>query len=210
MITLIDNYDSFAFNLVHYLGKLGADVDVHRNDKITVDDVLSSDPDALVLSPGPCTPKEAGICLELIAQAAPKIPILGVCLGHQAIGEAFGGIVVRAPAPVHGKLSEVQHQGTGVFRGINGPFQATRYHSLVVDRASMPDTLAITAETGDHLIMGLAHKRFPIHGVQFHPESIASEHGYLILKNFLDIAEQWNVKRGRQRPSPSQPRVRAY
>lgn len=210
MIALIDNYDSFTFNLVHYLGKLGADVVVHRNDKISVDDLLTDDPDAVVLSPGPCTPKEAGICLNLVTQAAPKIPILGVCLGHQAIGQAFGGRVVRAPAPVHGKLSEIQHQGAGVFRGINGPFRATRYHSLIVERATMPEELTITAQTTDQLVMGLTHRKFPIHGVQFHPESIASEHGYLILKNFLDIAAQWNIKRGRQRLSPSQPRARVH
>ena len=210
MIVLIDNYDSFTFNLVHYLGKLGADVVVHRNDKIGVDDVLSADPDAIVLSPGPCTPKEAGICLDLIAQAAPKIPLLGVCLGHQAIGQAFGAMVVRAPLPVHGKLSEVRHDGAGIFRGINGPFQATRYHSLVVDRASMPRDLTVTAKTGDHLVMGLTHKSFPLHGVQFHPESIASEHGHLILNNFLDLAAQWNVKRGRERPAPSSQRRRAH
>jgi anthranilate synthase component 2 len=205
MIVLIDNYDSFTFNLVHYFGKLGADVVVHRNDKITVDDVLSADPDAIVLSPGPCTPKEAGICLELITQAAPKIPVLGVCLGHQAIGQAFGGMVIRAPSPVHGKLSEMRHDGAGVFRGINGPFHATRYHSLVIERSSMPDELTVTAETDDHLVMGLAHIKFPIHGVQFHPESIASQHGSLILKNFLDLAAQWNVKRGRERPGPLRP-----
>jgi len=210
MIVLIDNYDSFTFNLVHELGKLGADVVVHRNDKIAVDDVLSADPDAIVLSPGPCTPKEAGICLDLIAHAAPKIPILGVCLGHQAIGQAFGGLVVRAPAPVHGKLSEMRHHGAGVFRGINGPFHATRYHSLVVERASMPDELTVTAETDDRLVMGLAHKKFPIHGVQFHPESIASEHGRLIFKNFLDLAAQWNVKRGREHPAPSLRRLRVH
>jgi anthranilate synthase component 2 len=208
MIVLIDNYDSFTFNLVHYLGKLGADVVVQRNNKTTVDDVLTADPDAIVLSPGPCTPREAGICLDLIAQAAPKVPILGVCLGHQAIGQAFGGAVVRAPSPVHGKLSEIRHSGVGVFRGINGPFQATRYHSLVVERASMPAELTVTAETDDRLVMGLTHKKFPIHGVQFHPESIASEHGYLILKNFLDLAAQWNIKRGRERAVP--PRQRAY
>jgi anthranilate synthase component 2 len=199
MIVLIDNYDSFTFNLVHYLGELGADVVVHRNNKIAVGDVLAADPDAIVLSPGPCTPAEAGICLDLIARAAPTIPIFGVCLGHQAIGQAFGGAVVRAPAPVHGKLSKIRHQGAGIFRGINGPFQATRYHSLVVERASMPDSLTVTAETSDRLVMGLAHKKLPVHGVQFHPESIASEHGHLILKNFLDLAAQWNVARGRQR-----------
>jgi len=200
MIVLIDNYDSFTFNLVHYLGGLGADVVVRRNDKIAAEDVLAFDPDAIVLSPGPCTPNEAGICLDLIAKAE-DIPILGVCLGHQAIGQAFGGEVVRAPTPVHGKLSEVKHAGQGVFRGINGPFKATRYHSLVVDRASMPAKLAVTAETDDRLVMGLSHTSRPVHGVQFHPESIASEHGHLILKNFLDLAAAWNEAGGRrQRP----------
>ena len=198
MIVLIDNYDSFTFNLFHYLGGLGADVVVHRNDKIAVKDVLAADPDAIVLSPGPCTPDDAGICLDLIEQAADTIPIFGVCLGHQAIGQAFGGEVVRAPVPVHGKLSEVKHRGAGVFRGINAPFQATRYHSLVVDRKTMPKELSVTAETGDHLVMGLAHRKLPVHGVQFHPESIASEHGHLILKNFLDIAADWNAAQGRR------------
>ena len=195
MVVLIDNYDSFTFNLVHYLGGLGADVAVHRNDKVAVEDVLAGQPDAIVLSPGPCTPNEAGICLDLIKAAAPAIPILGVCLGHQAIGQAFGGAVVRAPSPVHGKLAEVRHGGAGVFRGINGPFQATRYHSLVVERDTMPATLVVTAESGDRLVMGLAHQTLPVHGVQFHPESIASEHGHLILKNFLDLAAQWNAQR---------------
>ena len=199
MILLIDNYDSFTFNLVHYLGGLGADVAVHRNDKISVADAIASEPDAIVLSPGPCTPNEAGICLDLIAQAAPSIPILGVCLGHQAIGQVFGGRVVRAPVPVHGKLSEIRHTSEGVFRGINGSFNATRYHSLVVDRATLPPILAVTAQTDDHLIMGLQHRTLPTHGVQFHPESIASEHGHLILRNFLDIAEQWNAAKGRRR-----------
>jgi len=196
MIVLIDNYDSFTFNLVHYLGGLGAEVVVHRNDKITVKDVIARGPDAIVLSPGPCTPNEAGICLALIDHAAATIPILGVCLGHQAIGQAFGGRVVRAPVPVHGKLSEMQHRGSGIFRGINGPFKATRYHSLVVDRPSMPRELSVTAETDD-LVMGLQHASLPVHGVQFHPESIASEHGHLILKNFLDLATQWNAATGR-------------
>ena len=158
MIMLVDNYDSFTFNLVHYLGGLGADVAVHRNDKIAVKDVLAAEPEAIVLSPGPCTPNEAGICLDLIEQASPTVPILGVCLGHQAIGQAFGGNVVRATQPVHGKLSEMRHQGAGVFRGINGPFKATRYHSLVVERASMPDLLTVNAETADHLVMGLMHE----------------------------------------------------
>ncbi len=208
MIILIDNYDSFAFNLVHYLGKLGAQVSVHRNDRIAVDDVLTADPDAVVLSPGPCTPNEAGICLDLVTEAAPKLPILGVCLGHQVIGQAFGGTVIRAPAPVHGKLSAIRHCGTGVFRGINGPFQATRYHSLVVARTTIPDELVVTAETDDGLVMGLSHKKFPVHGVQFHPESIASEHGFVLLKNFLDLAARWNVKRGRERPTPALTRQR--
>jgi anthranilate synthase component 2 len=195
MVVLIDNYDSFTFNLVHYLGGLGADVAVHRNDKISVAEVVAARPDAIVLSPGPCTPNEAGICLDLIEQAADSIPILGVCLGHQAIGQAFGGKVARAPSPVHGKLSEVHHQGQGVFRGINGPFKATRYHSLVVERDGLPDELSVTAETNDHVLMGLSHKTLPVHGVQFHPESIASEHGHLLLKNFLDLAAAWNASR---------------
>jgi len=198
MIILIDNYDSFTFNLFHYLGGLGAEVRVHRNDKITVHGIVAMEPDAIVLSPGPCTPNEAGICLALISEAAPRIPILGVCLGHQAIGQAFGGRVVRAPAPVHGKLSEISHQGEGVFSGINGGFKATRYHSLVVERATLPFDLEVTAETDGGLIMGLAHCAFPVHGVQFHPESIASEHGHLILRNFLDLATAWNVSKGRR------------
>jgi anthranilate synthase component 2 len=159
--------------------------------------VLAAKPEAIVLSPGPCTPNEAGICLDLIGKAAPTVPILGVCLGHQSIGQAFGGKVVRAPQPVHGKLTEMRHQGQSVFRGINGPFKATRYHSLVVERQSMPESLSVTAETGDGLVMGLAHRTLPVHGVQFHPESIASEHGHLMLKNFLEIAAQWNAARGR-------------
>jgi anthranilate synthase component II len=208
MLVLIDNYDSFAFNLVHYLGELGAEVEVHRNDKVTCTAIIAADPDAIVLSPGPCTPKQAGICLDLIARACDKIPILGVCLGHQAIGDAFGGKVVRAPLPVHGKLSEIKHQGEGIFRGINAPFQATRYHSLVVERGSLPGELNVTAETEDGLVMGLAHARLPVHGVQFHPESIASEHGHLMLKNFLDIAASWNAATGRREaPANSSPRV---
>ncbi|MGH6768354.1 MAG: anthranilate synthase component II [Xanthobacteraceae bacterium] len=209
MIVLIDNYDSFTFNLFHYLGELGAEVVVHRNDKIAAEEVVAAAPDAIVLSPGPCTPNEAGICLDLIEKAAPDIPILGVCLGHQAIGQCFGGAVVRAPTPVHGKLSTVNHRGAGVFRGVNAPFQATRYHSLVIDRASMPRELAVMAETDDRLVMGIAHSRLPVHGVQFHPESIASEHGHLILKNFLDIASLWNATRGRRpvRRSPARRRA---
>ena len=200
MIVLVDNYDSFTFNLVHYLGELGAKVVVHRNDKIAVADVLAAGPEAIVLSPGPCTPSKAGICLDLIERAAPAVPILGVCLGHQAIGQAFGGAVVRAPSPVHGKLSEVRHRGQGMFRGINGPFKATRYHSLVVAPDSLPEVLAVTAETDDGVVMGLSHKTLPVHGVQFHPESIASEHGHLMLKNFLELAAQWNAQR---EPAPA-------
>jgi anthranilate synthase component 2 len=192
-VILIDNYDSFTFNLVHYLGELGAGVVVHRNDRVAPADVIAAAPDAIVLSPGPCTPNEAGICLELIATAAPTIPMFGVCLGHQAIGQAFGGRVVRAPAPVHGKTCEVSHGGDGVFQGIGGPFRATRYHSLVVDRDALPDSLAVTA-TSDGLVMGLAHRTLPVHGVQFHPESIASEHGRLIVGNFLAIAADWNTR----------------
>jgi anthranilate synthase component II len=215
MIVLIDNYDSFTFNLVHYLGDLGAVARVHRNDKVTAKSVVAADPDAIVLSPGPCTPKEAGICLDLIAEASASIPILGVCLGHQAIGHAFGGKVARAPSPVHGKLSTIRHAGASIFRGINAPFQATRYHSLIVERASLPDNLTITAETEDGLIMGLSHRRLPVHGVQFHPESIASEHGHLMLKNFLDIAASWNESTGRRSgsrtvsPTPQSHEMRA-
>jgi anthranilate synthase component 2 len=199
MIVVIDNYDSFTFNLVHYLGELGAKAAVHRNDRLSAADVIAADPDAIVLSPGPCTPNEAGICLDLIAEAGNKIPILGVCLGHQAIGQALGGKVVRAPVPVHGKLSEVRHDGSGVFRGINRAFKATRYHSLVVDRATMPAPLAVNAESEDGVVMGISHTSLPLHGVQFHPESIASEHGHVILKNFLDIAASWNAATGRRR-----------
>jgi len=185
MLVLIDNYDSFTFNLVHYLGELGADVVVHRNDKVTTTAVIGAEPDAIVLSPGPCTPNEAGICLDLITRASASIPILGVCLGHQAIGQAFGGKVVRAPAPVHGKLSEIRHQGHGVFRGINGPFKATRYHSLVIKRETLPDCLEVTAETDEGEIMGVRHRSLPIEGVQFHPESVLTPDGPILMGNFL-------------------------
>jgi anthranilate synthase component 2 len=193
-VTLIDNYDSFTFNLVHFLGELGADVTVHRNDKVSVAEVIAAKPDAIVLSPGPCTPHEAGICLDLISAASAQIPMFGVCLGHQAMGESFGGEVIRAPLPVHGKIAEIQHRSDTIFRGINGPFRATRYHSLVVRRDTLPDELEVTAET-DGLIMALSHKTRPTHGVQFHPESIASEHGHRILSNFLDLAAEWNKTR---------------
>jgi anthranilate synthase component 2 len=192
-IALIDNYDSFTWNLVHYLGELGAKVDVYRNDAISVAELKKKQPDAVVLSPGPCTPNEAGICLDVIREMGAETPIFGVCLGQQSIGQAYGGDVVRAPSPVHGKLSIVKHKGEGVMRGINGPFQATRYHSLVVDRKSMPQDLKVTAETDDGLVMSVSHKAHPVHGVQFHPESIASEHGRVILKNFLDLAAAWNA-----------------
>ncbi len=194
-VALIDNYDSFTWNLVHYLGELGADIDVYRNDALTVDELRAKQPDAIVLSPGPCTPNEAGICLEVIEKLGSETPIFGVCLGQQSIGQAYGGSVVRAPSPVHGKLSLVKHSGEGVMRGINGPFQATRYHSLVVERETMPKDLKVTAQTDDGLVMSLSHKEHPVHGVQFHPESIASEHGSTILKNFLDLASAWNKTR---------------
>jgi anthranilate synthase component 2 len=188
MFLLIDNYDSFTYNLVHYLGELGAEVDVHRNDTITVDAALALKPQGIVISPGPCDPDRSGICLELIERASPRIPILGVCLGHQAIGQAFGGRVVRAPVPMHGKVSAIYHKGTGVLRGLPNPFHATRYHSLIVERSSLPECLEVTAETKDGLIMGLAHRSLPVHGVQFHPESIATEHGHDMLRNFLELA----------------------
>jgi anthranilate synthase component 2 len=188
MLILIDNYDSFTYNLVHRLGELGAACEVHRNDQITVAEVMNRKPQAIVLSPGPCTPNEAGICLELIAEAGPTVPLLGVCLGHQAIGQVYGGNVVRAPVPMHGKLSTIRHENNGLFRDLPRRFTVTRYHSLTVDRASLPSDLAITAETDDGLIMGLAHTSHPVHGVQFHPESIASEYGYELLANFLKLA----------------------
>ena len=192
MLLLIDNYDSFTYNLVHYIGELGHRCEIHRNDKISIDAVLAMQPDAIVLSPGPCTPTEAGICLELIKAAAPTIPILGVCLGHQAIGQVFGGVVKRAPQAMHGKLSTINttRDGSfnGLFKGLPTTFEVTRYHSLIVERETLPDCLAISAETSDGLIMGLQHTSRPVHGVQFHPESIASEHGHAILANFLAIA----------------------
>ena len=193
-VLLIDNYDSFTFNLVHELGVAGADVTVARNDRITVDAVLAAPPDAIVISPGPSTPNEAGISLDLVRRASGTIPIMGVCLGHQTIGQVFGGRVVRAPKPVHGKTSQIEHGGRGLFRGLNGPFQATRYHSLVVERSSMPDTLEITAEA-DGLVMGLSHRERPTHGVQFHPESIASENGRRIVATFLELARAHNEAR---------------
>jgi anthranilate synthase component 2 len=184
-LILIDNYDSFTYNLVHYLIELGAEVDVIRNDTLRAADIIAKKPQGIVLSPGPCSPNEAGVCLDLIAAAAEaKTPLLGVCLGHQAIGQVFGGKVIRAPQLMHGKTSQISHTNKGLFAGLTNPFTATRYHSLIVERDSLPDSLEITAEA-DGLIMGLQHKTLEIHGVQFHPESIASQHGHDLLKNFL-------------------------
>ncbi|MEP2715855.1 aminodeoxychorismate/anthranilate synthase component II [Pseudophaeobacter sp.] len=188
MLLLIDNYDSFTYNLVHYLGELGAEMQVHRNDALSVEEALALSPEGILLSPGPKAPEQAGICLALTQAAAEKgIPLMGVCLGHQTIGECFGGKVVRCHEIVHGKMGLMQHNNTGLFAGLPSPFEATRYHSLVVERDSLPDCLEITAELKDGTIMGLQHKELPIHGVQFHPESIASEHGHALLKNFLDV-----------------------
>ncbi|MBB97339.1 MAG: aminodeoxychorismate/anthranilate synthase component II [Rhodobacteraceae bacterium] len=187
MLLLIDNYDSFTYNLVHYLGEMGADITVKRNDALNVQDAMAMNPAGILLSPGPCTPDDAGICLALVEAAAETgTPLFGVCLGHQSIGQAFGGNVVRCHEIVHGKMGTIRHEGKGVFKGLPSPFQATRYHSLVVERDTLPDCLEITAELDDGTIMGLSHKTLPIHGVQFHPESIASEHGHALLKTFLD------------------------
>jgi anthranilate synthase component 2 len=191
MLLLIDNYDSFTFNLFHYLGELGAGVVVKRNDEISVRDALAMRPDGIVLSPGPCTPNEAGICVDLVKAADGRVPILGVCLGHQAIGQAYGARVVRAPVPMHGKLSRVHHTGKGVFRGLNDDFEATRYHSLTLAPESVPQSLEVTAATDDGVIMGVMHKSHPVHGVQFHPESIASENGHALLRNFLALADDF-------------------
>ena len=193
MILLIDNYDSFTFNLVHVMGELGATCIVRRNDAVTPQEALALRPEAIVLSPGPCTPNEAGICLDLIAAAAAAgVPLLGVCLGHQAIGQAFGGRVVRAPEPVHGKTSPIFHDNTGLFAGLPDPFTATRYHSLIVAQDGFPKTLKVISKTPDDIIMGLRHRTLPIHGVQFHPESIATSHGHGLLRNFLALAADWN------------------
>ena len=192
MFLLIDNYDSFTYNLWHYLGELGAEIVVRRNDALSVADALALRPQGIVLSPGPSDPDRAGICLELVRRAG-DVPILGVCLGHQAIGQACGGRIVRAPVPMHGKLSSIQHDGTGVFVGLPNPFRATRYHSLVVERTSLPAALRVTAQTEDGLVMGLAHRERPLHGVQFHPESIASEAGHALLRNFLALATAESV-----------------
>ena len=192
MILVVDNYDSFTWNLVHYLAELGAETRVVRNDDLTAAEAWALKPEAVLLSPGPCTPNEAGICLAILDTAPLDMPIFGVCLGHQAMGQAFGGDVIRAKALMHGKTSPIEHEGQSVFRGLPSPFTATRYHSLAVCRETLPDVLDVTAWTADGEIMGLAHKTRPIHGVQFHPESIATEHGHDLLANFLDLA---NVKR---------------
>jgi anthranilate synthase/aminodeoxychorismate synthase-like glutamine amidotransferase len=187
MILLLDNYDSFTYNLAQYLGELGCDVEVHRNDKISVEEIARRKPERIVISPGPCTPQDAGISIELIQRLAGKFPILGVCLGHQALGAAFGGKIVRAPKLFHGKTSEIQHDGKGVFREMPKPFTATRYHSLIVERKSLPRELIITAETADGIIMGMRHKKHKLEGVQFHPESVLTDSGKHLLQNFLDL-----------------------
>ncbi len=191
MFVLIDNYDSFTYNLYHFLGELGAEVVVHRNDAVSVDDVLDQNPEGIVISPGPCDPDSAGISLDMVHVCAEReLPLLGVCLGHEAIGQALGGKVVRAPEPMHGKLSAIKHNGSGVFADLESPFRSTRYHSLVIERSSMPDCLDVSAETDDGVVMGLAHRSLPLHGVQFHPESIASENGHKLLKNFLSLSSR--------------------
>jgi anthranilate synthase component 2 len=191
MFLLLDNYDSFTYNLRHYLGELGAEVQVRRNDAVSADEALALGAEGIVISPGPCDPDKAGICLEVIEKAAQgknrRLPILGVCLGHQCIGQIFGGNMVRAPKPMHGKISEITHTGTGVLAGLPSPFKATRYHSLTIEPDSLPDCLEITAQSDDGVIQGLSHRDLPIHGVQFHPESISSEHGHQLIQNFLDI-----------------------
>ncbi|PHZ85358.1 anthranilate synthase component II [Paremcibacter congregatus] len=197
MYYLIDNYDSFTYNLFHYMGEIGANVEVFRNDAISVDQILADYKagkiKGVILSPGPCTPNEAGICLDLIEKAAGSLPILGVCLGHQSIGQVYGGKVIRAPYLMHGKVSDIYHQQKSIFAGFDSPFRATRYHSLIVEKESLPDCLEITAETEDGLIMGLSHKSHPVHGVQFHPESIESQNGHALLQNFIDIATEFNA-----------------
>jgi len=203
MFLLIDNYDSFVYNLRHFLSELGAEFVVHRNDAVTVEQAMAMRPEGIVISPGPCDPDKAGICLDLVAAAAEmKVPLLGVCLGHQTIGQAFGGKVIRAPEPMHGKLSRIHHQGTGVMKGLGNPFEATRYHSLLVERSSVPGCLEINAETEDGLIMGFRHRELPIHGVQFHPESIASQAGHDLLGNFLSLATAGRLPSKQPKPLP--------
>ncbi|MDG2204573.1 MAG: aminodeoxychorismate/anthranilate synthase component II [Alphaproteobacteria bacterium] len=190
MFLLIDNYDSFVYNLRHFMGEVGADIVVRRNDALTADEALAMNPRGIVLSPGPCYPDDAGICLELVAKAAGRVPLLGVCLGHQSIAQNFGATIVRAPAPMHGKMSQIEHTNSGVFQGIPSPFEATRYHSLTIAPDTVPDVLEVTARSDDDVIQGVQHRELPIHGVQFHPESIASEHGHALLKNFIDMTAE--------------------
>ncbi len=187
MILLLDNYDSFTYNLAQYLGELGCTLEVHRNDRISVEEIIKRKPERIVISPGPCTPQEAGISVELIRKLAGKFPILGVCLGHQAIGAAFGAKIVRAPKLFHGKTSEIEHDGKGIFRSVPNPLTATRYHSLIVERKSLPRELQVSAETADGIVMGMRHRKYKVEGVQFHPESILTESGKQILKNFLAL-----------------------
>lgn len=194
-VLVIDNYDSFTYNLVHFLGELGAELQVKRNDKISLDEIATLSPDAIVLSPGPCTPNEAGICLSVVERFSNEIPIFGVCLGMQSIGQSFGGEIVGAPTLMHGKVSKISHTSRGVFHGLNAGFKATRYHSLAVKPETFPNDLEVTATSDDGAIMGLQHKTLPVHAVQFHPESIASEGGHVILQNFLDIARAFNLNR---------------
>ena len=195
MLLLIDNYDSFTYNLVHFLGELGADSQVFRNDRISLDEIDAMAPEGIVLSPGPATPNEAGVCLAVIDRFKSTTPILGVCLGHQAIGQAMGGEVVRAPALMHGKTSRINHTGKGLFRGLNAGFEATRYHSLIVKRDTLPADLEVTATSDEGLIMGMQHRQYPPHGVQFHPESIASENGHALLQNFLNLSRHFGLRK---------------
>jgi anthranilate synthase component II len=194
-LLVIDNYDSFTYNLVHFLGELGADSKVFRNDKIGLDEIAAMAPDGIVLSPGPATPDQAGICMALIDRFKATTPILGVCLGHQAIGQAMGGDVIRAPGLMHGKTSKINHTGKGLFRGLNSGFEATRYHSLTVKPETLPAVLEVTATSDDGIIMGLQHRQYPLHGVQFHPESIASENGHALLQNFLNITRDFGLRK---------------
>ena len=194
MFVLIDNYDSFTYNLLHYIGELGMEVVVHRNDSLSANDVIDLGAEGIVISPGPCDPDKAGICLELIEKAIGKIPLFGVCLGHQCIGQVFGGKVVRSPKPMHGKVSDIFHKSTGVFEGIPDPFVATRYHSLAIDPISVPDCMEVNATSSDGVIQGIRHKEFDIHGVQFHPESIQTEYGHKLLQNFINIANARKAK----------------
>ncbi|MBT5384320.1 MAG: aminodeoxychorismate/anthranilate synthase component II [Kordiimonadaceae bacterium] len=191
MFILIDNYDSFTYNLYHYFSEIGANVEVYRNDKITINELKLKNPTGIILSPGPCTPNDAGICMEIIKKLGVSIPILGVCLGHQSIGQVYGGKVIRSPYLMHGKVSLINHQNKTIFNNIKSPFKATRYHSLIIEKNNLPSCLDITAETEDGIIMGLSHKQYPVHGVQFHPESIASECGHDILQNFINISNNF-------------------